>query len=160
MGVRQSPNENTVLGAMQNAIREPESYCFPGIDKTKAADSEDEARVAKIKQGPTGIHIIHSEGCEVMSPRLLGTELATNTVSAVLATFLPTQVQSGFGGRVLFVNVLGLFGLLIASAPHWNSYGFSLDYTRAQLPEMIIGSLLAALVMASFVRPINGQATA
>ena len=131
----QSRRERSGAGleiSLKDVIREPGFYFFPGMDESKASEAEQEAWAAKIKQGPTGILIIHPEGGEAMSPRRLGTEMATNIVSALLAALLLTQVRSGFGGRVLFVTGLGLFGFVITSVPYWNWYGFPLDYTGAR----------------------------
>jgi len=160
VGVKQIPSEDQVVGAMKDSIREPGFYFFPGKDMTKVSESEQKAWEAKMKQGPAGILIIHPEGAEAMSPRQLGTELATNIVSALLAALLLTQVRSGFGGRLLFVTGLGLFGFVITSIPYWNWYGFPLDYTGAQALEKIIGWFLAGLVLAAIVRPTKGQAPA
>jgi hypothetical protein len=160
MGIRQIPSEDKVVGAMKDAIREPGFYFFPGKDMTKVSESEQKAWEAKMKQGPAGILIVHPEGAEAMSPRQLGTELATNIVSAWLAALLLAQVRSGFGGRVLFVTGLGLFGFVINSVPYWNWYGFPLDYTGAQAIEKIVGWFLAGLVLAAIVRPLKGQVPA
>jgi len=160
VGIRQIPGEDKVGGAMKDAIREPGFYFFPYIDDSKATKSEQEAWAAKVKQGPTGILIIHPEGGEAMSLRQLGTELATNIVSALLAALLLAQVRSGFGGRMLFVTGLGLFGFVITSVPYWNWYGFPLDYTGAQAIEKIVGWFLAGLVLAVIVRPKKGQVPA
>jgi len=160
MGIRPIPGEDKVLGEMKDAIREPGFYHFPGKVATDASESEKKAWEAKVKQGPTGILIIHPEGGEAMSPRQLGTELATNIISAFLAALLLTQVRSGFGGRVLFVTGLGLFGFVITSVPYWNWYGFPLDYTGAQAIEKLVGWFLAGLVLAAIVRPKKGQVPA
>jgi len=160
MGMRQIPSEDKVLGAMKDGIHEPGFYIFPYIDNNKASASEREAWASKLKQGPMGILIIHPDGGEPMTPRQLGTELATNIVSAVLAALLLAQVRLGFAGRVLFVAGLGLFGFVITSVPYWNWYGFPLEYTGAQAIEKIVGWFLAGLVLAAIVRPNKGQVPA
>jgi hypothetical protein len=153
MGIRMIPDEGTVLGAMRDTIREPGFYLFPGMDMSgKASDSERQAWHAKVKQGPAGVLVIQPSGGEGMSPRQLGTELATNVVSALLAAFLLTFVRSGYGGRVLFVTLLGAFGVLTISVPYWNWYGFPVDFTAAEAIDQIVGWFLAGLVQSAIVR--------
>lgn len=153
MGVRMMPNEEPVLGAMRDTIREPGFYFFPGLDMSRdASTSEQQAWEARVKQGPVGVLIIHPSGGEAMSPRQLGTELGTNVVSALLAAFLLTFVHSGYRGRVLFVTLLGVFGSLTISVPYWNWYGFPVDFTAAEAIDQVVGWFLAGLVLAAFVR--------
>lgn len=113
--------------------------------------------MAKIQQGPTGILVIHPEGAEAMSPKQLGTELATNVVSALLAAWLLSKVASGFTGRVLFVTLLGVFGFITISVPYWNWYGFPTDFTTAEGIDQVVGWFLAGLVLAAIVRPIGSK---
>ena len=153
MGVHLIPNEEPVIGAMRDTIREPGFYFFPGMDMSRqASESEEQAWQAKVKQGPVGVIIVRPSGGEAMSPRQLGTELATNVVSALLAAFLLTFVRSGYWGRVLFVTLLGVFGFLTISVPYWNWYGFPVDFTAAEAIDQIAGWFLAGLVLAAIVR--------
>jgi hypothetical protein len=153
MGVRRLPNEEPVIVAMRDTIREPGFYLFPGKDMSRqASESEEQAWQAKVKQGPVGVIIIRPSGGEVMLPRQLGTELATNVGSALLAGFLLTFIRSGYWGRVLFVSLLGAFGFLTISVPYWNWYGFPADFTAAEAIEQVVGWFLAGLVLAAIVR--------
>jgi hypothetical protein len=159
IGVRQIPNEDGMLAAFRGSITTPGFYFFPGMDHSKPASNSDvEAVIAKIKQGPTGILVIHTitDG-EAMSPRQLGTELATNVVSALLASWLLTNVVLGYARRVLFVTLLGVFGFVTVNVPYWNWYGFPTDFTSAQAIEHIVGWFLAGLVLAAIVRPSTAR---
>jgi hypothetical protein len=158
MGIRQIPDEEAVLTAFRGSITAPGFYFFPGMDHSKPASrSEQEAVMARIKQGPTGILVIHPEGAEAMSPKQLGTELATNVISALLAAWLLTKVVSGFAGRVLFVTLLGVFGFITVNVPYWNWYGFPLDFISAELIDQVVGWFLAGLVLAAIIRPVSAR---
>jgi hypothetical protein len=158
MGIHKLPNEEGVLATFRSSITEPGFYFFPGLDHSRtASQSEKEAFMAKIQQGPTGILVIHPEGAEAMSPKQLGTELATNVVSALLAAWLLSKVASGFTGRVLFVTLLGVFGFITISVPYWNWYGFPTDFTTAEGIDQVVGWFLAGLVLAAIVRPIGSK---
>ncbi len=118
----------------------------------QASESEEQVWLEKVKQGPVGVLIVRPSGGEAMSPRQLGTELATNVVSALLAAILLTSVRSGYWGRVLFVTLLGVFGFLTISVPYWNWYGFPADFTVAESIDQVVGWFLAGLVLAAIVR--------
>src|SRR5262249_62383345 len=126
MGIRAIPNEDSVVGAMRNAIQQPGFYFFPYLDMKEASEATQRAWSEKLKKGPSGILVIHPEGSEAMSPRQLGTELGTNVVCALLAALLLSQVRpdSSYWGRVAFVTLLGIFGFVTISVPYWNWYGF------------------------------------
>jgi hypothetical protein len=154
MGIRQIPNEDAVLAAFRGSITAPGFYFFPGMDHSKPiSDSEKATVMAKIKEGPTGVLVIHPEGAEAMSPKQLGTELATNVVSALLAAGLLTYVTAKYIERVLFVTLLGVFGFLTVNVPYWNWYGFPADFIAAELIDQVVGWILAGLVLAAVVRP-------
>ncbi len=153
MGVRQIGNEEPVRTAVRDHIKEPGFYFLPGMDMSpEASQSEKQAWEAKVKEGPVGVLIIQPSGGEAMSSRQLGTEFATNVVSALLAAFLLTFVRSGYWGRVLFVTLLGAFGVLTISIPFWNWYGFPVDFTIGEAIDQVAGWFLAGLVLASIVR--------
>jgi hypothetical protein len=153
LGIRQIPNEDMVLGALRSTIREPGFYFFPGLDMSKqASQSEQDGWKAKLKEGPAGVLIIQPQGAEAMSPRQLWTELATNSVAALLAALLLTQVRSTYWRRVAFVTLLGIFGFVTISVPYWNWYGFPADFTMAEAIDQVVGWFLAGLVLAAIVR--------
>jgi hypothetical protein len=62
-------------------------------------------------------------------------------------------VLKGFGGRVVFVTLLGLFPLLSVDLPYWNWYRFPSAYTAAQFVEHLVGYLVGGLVVAAIVKP-------
>ena len=83
MGIRSIPGEEKVVASIKDAIREPGFYFIPGRDMNKPmSESEAEAYVTKLRQGPSGVMVIHPEGSESMSPRQLSTELGSSIVAA------------------------------------------------------------------------------
>ena len=161
MGIRQIPNEDSVIGAIRNTIQEPGFYFFPGMDMSRApSESEQQAWDAKLKQGPAGVLIIQPQGGEAMSPRQLWTEVATDIVAALLAALLLSQVRGSYWGRVAFVTLLGIFGFVTISVPYWNWYAFPTDFTTAEAIDQILGWFLAGLVLAAIVRSPKAPAPA
>ncbi len=156
IGVHKLPNEDGILAAFRGSITEPGFYFFPGIDHSKpVSQSETEAVYAKIKQGPAGVLVIHPEGREAMSPRQLGTELATNVVSAAPGGMAAEQSGVGLSRAHLIRDVLGIFGFVTVSVPYWNWYGFPTDFTLAEAIDHVVGWFLAGLVLAAIVRPVT-----
>jgi hypothetical protein len=161
MGIRQIPNEDSVIGTIRNAIQEPGFYFFPGMDMSRApSESEQQAWNAKLKQGPAGVLIIQPQGGEPMSPRQLGTEVATDIVAAILAALLLSQARGNYWGRVAFVALLGIFGFVTISVPYWNWYAFPTDFTTAEAVDQVVGWFLAGLVLAAIVRSPKAPAAA
>jgi hypothetical protein len=156
MGVRQLSQEEPMLEAVRGSVHEPGFYFFPGKDMSRpASESEESAWLEKVKRGPVGVLVVQPSGGEAISPRQLGTQLATDLVSAILAALLLTRVLAGYWGRVLFVTVLGLFSFLVISVPYWNWYGFPTEFTVAEGIDQVVGWLLAGLVLARFVPAVK-----
>jgi hypothetical protein len=151
MGVRPISNEESVMGEMRKMISEPGLYSFPYVDLSKADAQAIEDWELKLKRGPAGILVIQPQRAEAISRRQLVTEAATDFVAALLAAILLSTVRLGYGGRVLFVTLLGAFAFVTTSVPAWNWDGFPLDFTSAQAMQQVVGWLLAGIVLAAIV---------
>ena len=84
------------------------------------------------------------------------TELLSNMAAALVAAFLLAKAAGlGFGARVLFVALLGLFSNLDLrlSASYCNWYGFPTDYTLAVLADGVMGWCLGGLALAGILKP-------
>jgi hypothetical protein len=161
MGIKEIPDEAGVLTAIKERIKEPGLYFFPGIDRKKTlTDLEQKAWEEKIKTGPSGIMVVTPSGGEAMSPRQLITELASNILAALVASYLVSQVVGGYLKRVAFVALLGVFGWLSISVSYWNWYGFPTDFSIAALAEEAVGWLLAGLVIAAIAKRASTQSDA
>jgi hypothetical protein len=155
IGVHALPDEATVVGPIRSTIKAPGFYLFPGMDMSgKASESEQKAWEERAKQGPVGVLIVQPQGGDGISPRLLLTELGTNTVSALLAALLLAQVRvtAGYWTRVGFVTLLGILAFVTVLVPYWNWYSFPADFVASEAIEHTVGSFLAGLVLAAIVR--------
>jgi len=157
MGIRQMPNEDAVLGAMKQSIREPGLYFFPGMDMSREPSQEErQAWTARYAAGPVGILIYHPQGETPVSPKQLSTQLATDIAAALIAAILLSQTGAGFLGRVLFVALLGPFSWVTISVPHWNWYGFPSDFTTGEAIDQVVGWFLGGLALAAIVKKPAG----
>ncbi len=146
--VRNLPGEESILPALQAAIPEAGFYFFPGMDpKNDAAAHKEWAE--KMKSGPSGILVYRPRGAEAMSPHLFVTELLSNIAAVLVAAWLLSRATGlGFGGRVLFVTLLGLFAWLMVDVSYWNWYGFPTAYTLANFLDEVGGSFLVGCLLA------------
>ncbi len=166
VGVRQiDSNEETVLTAMRSAIREPGFYFFPAMDHSSGMSKEQQEAAMKkweekYRAGPWGVLIYHPQGSgQALSPKQLIGEGLSNIAAVLVAAILLSKAVGGlggFGGRVLFVALLGLLPSLAIDFSYWNWYGFPTNYSLAVAADQLIGFTLAGLVLAAFVKPPAG----
>ena len=163
-GIKQLPNEDAVLAPLPANLKESGFYFFPGMDQTPGMTKEqqkasEENWKKKYTTGPSGVLVYLAHGGEAMSPKQLLTQFATDLITSLLAACLLAAAAgalTGYGGRVLFVTLLGCLPWLAVNLPYWNWYGFPIDFTLAALADGVIGFFLAGLVLAAMVkRPVN-----
>jgi hypothetical protein len=158
LGIRQIHDEEGVRDALRSRIFEPGVYQVPGHDMSKSlSEAELAAESDKYRKGPTGVLVVHPNGRDPALGTLLGKEVATNIVCALIAAIVLTQVRSNYPGRVLCVMLMGVFGFLIVCVPYWNWYGFPLDFTLGQGVVHLVGWLIAGLIMAAIIRPAKDK---
>ena len=105
-------------------------------------------------RGPIGVLVYHPTGRSPMSPAQLGIELLSNIAGAlVAAALLAMGGVAGFGARVLFVTLLGLFASLAIDVSYWNWYGFPGDMTLAAMLIQVSSWFFGGLVLARMIRP-------
>ena len=154
VGIKEMPNEEPVLAAMREHLREPGFYYYPGMRGDRSAAGQ-ETWAKKARQGPLGIVVHRPAGGGAMEPGQLLTELGTNILAALVAAFLLSWVGgalAGFGARVLFVTTLGLLPGLEVDLSYWNWYGFPTNYTLAAIADHLLGWTAAGLVLAAILK--------
>ena len=153
------PAEPVVLRAMSTHITEPGFYFFPSMqDQPKGTlEQQKAAQAAYLKAYETRPH-----GVLIYSPpngplnfgsrlaRQLAIEIVCGLIAAVLLSMAAASLP--FGGRVLFVALLGLFASMSVDAPYWNWYGFPTAYFRSQVIDEVAGWVLAGVVLATMIR--------
>jgi hypothetical protein len=136
-GVKEIPNETSVLSAMQTSIGGTHGlYIFPGLgvgpnasrDQKNAAMRDYDQKLASV---PSGFLIYHPAGEKSLIPHKLTTEFLT------------------FASRVGIAVLMGLAAAIATNVPYWNWYGFPTNYTVAYMTIQVVGYLLAGLVAAA-----------
>jgi hypothetical protein len=154
------PEEPAVLSAMSTHLKEPGFYFFPSMmDQSKGSlEQQKAAQAAYLKAyetRPHGVLIYSPPNGPLKFGTLLGKQLAIEIVCGLIAAWLLSMAAGalpGFGGRVLFVALLGLFASMSVDAPYWNWYGFPTAYFRSQLIEEVGGWALVGVVLAFMIR--------
>ena len=132
-------------------------YFFPRMDMTRKPTAEEQkAYVEKVRSGPSGLLILTKSGGESMSPRQLGTELASNVIAALIAAILVSFMIGSWLKRAVAVALMGVFGVTSLVVSYWIWFGFPAQYVTAELITETVGWLLAGLAIAKIVRPPFG----
>ena len=113
-----------------------------------------EKTASLLKVNPSGILVYHPPGASGdMMPQMIE-EFAKELAQALIAAFLLAfTTLAGYWCRVGFVTALGLFATLGTDTSYWIWYGFPLDYTLAYTAIGLIGSIVAGLVIALWLKP-------
>ena len=162
VGVSSLPADETISPLLRENITEPGFYFFPGMEE-RPGMSEEEAEAAwnafleKAERGPWGVIIYHPEGLDPLSMGSMVGELLLNITVCLLAAFLVSVTTLGFGGRVLFVALLGAFAAINVHVSYWNWYGFPADYTAGVMVDEIMGFFLAGVAISWVVRSVDGR---
>ncbi len=129
-------------------------YYFPRMDMTRRPTAEEsKAYAEKIRNGPSGLVIFTKSQGEAMSPRQLGTELASNVVAALIAAILVSFMIGSWLKRAFAVALFGAFGIVSLLVSYWIWYSFPAAYVCGELITEVVGWLLAGLAIAKIVQP-------
>ncbi len=150
MGMKNLPAEEALVPAMKTAITERGFYMFPGMDPSMSPESQ-RAWEEKYIAGPRGIVVYDPSGSAVMSPVMLGTELASNTLAALLVAFVASWIRAPYLGRVLAITAIGIVAWLSIDVSYWNWYRFPTMFTVSQLVDQAAGWFLSGLAIAALV---------
>lgn len=151
IGFQQLPDEASVVAPMQNGMKKG-LYIAPWVDmKAKDAMTQYEE---KAKTVPSILLLYAPPPGKGMDPKMFVTEFVTELAECLIAAWLLAQAAiAAFAGRVLFVAGVGAAASIATYVPHWNWYGFPLDYTLAQIAVLFIGYLVAAVAIAFLLKP-------
>ena len=154
-GIREIPNEATVVSAMQGSIGQQSGlYIFPGpgVGKNTTRQEKNEAmkRIGeKMAANPSGILMYHPAGRPFTIGKWLGTEFFTELIEAILLVSVLAQTRvARFAGRIGVALVIGVLAAISTNVSYWNWYGFPSVYTASYMCIQIVGFLLVAVVAA------------
>lgn len=154
-GIREIPNEQAVLAAMQANIGETSGlYVFPGPGLGPDATREQKSEAMKhmgdmYAKSPSGILMYHPPGRALAMGKLLGVEFSTELLESILVVFLLAQTGlASFGARLGFVFLAGILAAIATNVSYWNWYGFPCVYIAAYMFIQIVGFICVGIVAA------------
>lgn len=159
-GIKEIPNEPTVLAAMKANMPEDGLYLLPGLgipeNATRAQQAAAmEARMHKVETGPSGFLAYHPS-LQFSFGKALVVELGTNILQVLLAVILLGQTRIvNFVGRWRFITIAGFMAAISTNVSYWNWYGFPGNYTLAYICTVAMGFVFAGLVAAALVKPVQ-----
>ena len=150
-GMKLLPREDATIQALHGSIPQNGLYIFPAQGVTSKDEAVQKAWLEKYRRGPTGMLVYQATGSEPMTGRMLGVELFSDLVAALIAALLVSWMAVTYPVRVAAVFLLALFEFFSLSLGYWNWYGFPPAYIGAELVTEAVGWLLAGLVIARLV---------
>jgi hypothetical protein len=114
-------------------------YAYPAEDDPDAE--------AKMISGPFVFIAYHTGGMTSMTAPM-GKHFVSLLVVAFLATWLVSKTSLPYGGRILFITVMGFAASVFCILPNWTWMGFDSSYVMAGMADTTIGAFLSALVIA------------
>jgi hypothetical protein len=150
--LRTFTNEDAVEAAIVANAPQSGNYVLPNPHKAGLTKEQQDRAGEKLMRGPMVFASIRLEAMRPF-PVLLLIQFLTFLVSALIATFLLLKTCGlTYGQRVLFVALCGVLIFLGGKVGDWVWWGFSSAYLMMELGAIVIGWILAALVMAMFVK--------
>jgi hypothetical protein len=158
-GIKEIPNEQGVLSAMQASLGEAAGlYLFPGAGLGPDATMQQKRAAMdqygqKLAVNPSGILIYHPAGAKALSAGQLATEFLSELIEALLVVILLSQTRlTSFASRLGFAMCAGLLATIATNVSYWNWYGFPVTYTASYMLTGIVGFLCVGLVAAAVMK--------
>lgn len=161
--VKSLPNEPAVLTALQQNVKAPGFYLYPGgMEALQNAPADQQEALTRqyeetYKTQPHGVLILTPPtGTMYSFPKLLLNELLSNMLGGLIAAWLLSLALGSlpsFLGRLCFVALLGSFSAVAIDFSYWNWYDFPTKYLLISLVDNTLGWALAGAVLAFLLKP-------
>lgn len=117
-------------------------------------DQEMSQKEAAMKSGPYVFAQVRTGGMDLSSPMIYVYSFLTQFVGAMLISIILLKaVEASYGGRLLFVTLIGLIVGVLGLIPNWNWFGAGYKFTLIMMTDLVIQWFLVGLFLAGFVKP-------
>lgn len=136
---------------------EPGVYALPDMPRGVSGKEQEvalEAMTAKFKEGPSAFIVIYPTGQEMMDGALLGTELLSNIVAAILMAWVVAQFGADRDFLTRWLAVIAM-GVISWAAIAWSFgiwYRFPQAFIRDELLCAVVDNALAGLAIAALCK--------
>ena len=145
-------NEAAVEQAIVSNASGSGNYILPNPHKPGASAEQEQASAEKMMRGPMVFASVRLEPMRPV-PVLLIVQLVIQFLSALIVTFLLLKTCGlSYGQRVVFVAICGILIFVGGKLDEWVWWSFSSAYLMMEFGAIVIGWILAALVIAKFVK--------
>ena len=158
-GMGPLPGADAVSSAMQSSIGDKSGmYMFPTGGLTPESPRSEHAAamervMEEMKTKPSGLLVYYPAGRTFNFGKNLAVEFGIDFLEALIAVYLLAQTGlATFGGRVMFVTVLGILAAIATNLSYWNWYGFNTTYTMANVVMELVGFIAAGIVIALILK--------
>lgn len=149
IGFERPTAEDPVIEALAENLPKRGVYTIPGIAPEQMYDEKAMAAYeAKAAANAFSLVVYRPDVRGMAMGPMLGTEIATNVISAFVVAWVIGLAGLSFARRVGIATAMGFFAWLAVSVPYWNWYFFPLDFTLANLATNVVGWPLAGIAMA------------
>ena len=146
------PNEDKVIETLKSSIPAQGLYFFPGKDfRKKYSEDEESAFANKFQFGPVGMIIYRPVGGNPLSSQKLITQLISNFLSSLTASFVASLLLATYWKRVLAITLLGGLACISVGMIYWNWYEFPTNFFLAQCIDLLVCFFFAGLLIAKIV---------
>jgi hypothetical protein len=152
------PNEPAVADQVRGV--KPGLYMFPGLPEDHKQHDQKKLFAEmneRYKQGPAGMLVIAPSGEDMMSGETLFKEFVSNTICALLASWIIAQFAANvpFGRRWLAAVLIGMIGWFSYIASYGIWYRFPHDFVHDEALCGLLEWSAAGLAIAALVRPTS-----
>ena len=156
--LRSFTNEDAVAQAITANAPRSGNYLLPNEPKRTPGMSDEQYKAAgqaamdRMSRGPMIFAAVRLEPSKSFGAAL-AIQFLTQLVLALLATLLLLQTSGlSRAGRIGFVAAIGVIIFVGGHVDEWNWFSFSNGYMLMEFGAIVIGWVLAALVISTFVR--------
>ena len=153
-------NEEFVSWVIQENVKKDGIYMIPYLHDDKVATSPSELKSKFDEEKPTkdnGPFVyaqIKQKGIDYPNPRYFIYSFLTQFIGAALICYLLSKVtESGYGGRLVFVTLMGLVVGVLGHIPNWIWFGGSNLFLLIMIADLLITWFLAGLILAAMIKP-------
>ncbi len=156
-----------VMSSIEGSIDEAGAYVFPpkpaldDPDDPDAMAAAEEAWMEQVRQGPTGVLLVHPGGTEPMRPSMFVNGLLLEFAGAFLLAILlgmATRAGAGYGGRVAVGGAVIGFAVVAGVLVPGNFRDDPAGWIRSGAGDLAMGWGLALVVMSAIIRtPKNAR---
>lgn len=145
-------NEDAVEQAIKANAPQSGNYILPNPHKPGLTAEQQNASIEKMIRGPMMFASVRLEPMRSFAMLLICQFLTQFTVALIITFLLLKTCGLSYGQRVLFVALCGILIFVGGKVDEWIWWSFSNSYLMMQFGAIVIGSILAGLVIAKFVK--------